>query len=265
THISGARNLRLKETNRLKVLTSELKKAGIKISEMEDGLLVQGDSAVKSAVLDAHGDHRMAMCFAILGSVHPGIRIKNSECVSKSYPHFFRDLMTLHTFSRCIALVGMRGCGKSSLAKKLASKLPLKRIDTDTVFERHYGRIGDFVQKKGWKAFRLKEEQIVAQSLQTGSIVSLGGGAIESAKSRRLLQNVIVLWLEASVQGTVKRLQKTHRPALTDLPLQEEVSLMLKKRNPLYKSVANITLPEKIPFSKQTSFVLSRLRALCSR
>lgn len=260
TKIIGAENLRYKECDRLEVLTNELRKAGIRIEKNLDGVTVR-KSTIRSALLDPHGDHRMAFCFAILGSIHPGIRIKNPGCVSKSYPHFFDDLQSLHSSARPIAIVGMRGCGKSTLGKSLAHALSLKSCDTDHVFERKHGNIRSFIKKHNWMKFRKEEERIVQACLQTGHVVSLGGGAIESKVTRRrLLEQAIVIHLKARSGELIERLKKAKRPPLTDLLLEQEVPMILKKRTPLYKEVAHFSLLN----SDSIDDAVRSLRSLCS-
>lgn len=262
TILTGIANLRYKECDRLSVLSQELRKVGINICEKSDDLVIRGKVKLKPTLLDPHNDHRMAFCFAILGSVHPRIRIKNPECVSKSYPQFFDDLETLHHSSKPIALIGMRGVGKSTLGKQLAPSLGLKHIDTDSVFESKYGNIRTYFQKKGVVEFRKKEECIVAECLESNSVVSLGGGAIEShATRRRLKERAIVIHLQAPVSSILQRLKRDQRPPLTQLPLEREVPLIMKRREPLYESVAHIFLQEP---HKIRSAVKS-LQALCSR
>lgn len=261
TVLTGAGNLRYKECDRLSVLTSELSKAGIRIHEHADGVTIRGPSRLKPAILDPHDDHRMVFCFAVLGSLCTGIRIKNPECVSKSYPHFFGDLEKLHDSPRCIVIIGMRGSGKSTLAMALARKLRLKYRDTDAVFERRFGHIRPFVRKRGWAAFREHEERIVGESLKQGYVVSLGGGAIESKKSRDALrESAFVVYLSAHVPTLIGRLRKEGRPPLTALPLHAEVREVLKRRRPLYRSVANLTVSE----TESVSDVIHSLRKRCS-
>jgi len=261
TVLTGAGNLRYKECDRLSVLTSQLSKAGIHIREHVDGVTIRGSSKLKSVILDPHDDHRMAFCFAVLGSLCSGIRIKNPTCVSKSYPHFFGDLEKLHGTPRCIAIVGMRGSGKSTIARVLAEKLHLKHRDTDSVFERQFGPIRAFVGKHGWSSFRKKEERIVSESLEPGHVVSLGGGAIESEKSRnRLKESAFVIFLNVRSSSLIRRLRKESRPPLTNLPLHVEVREVLKKRRPLYRSVANLTLHE----DQDIADVIHSLRQPCS-
>lgn len=259
--ITGAKNLRLKECDRLHVITTELQKAGIDITEQEDGLIIRGKPPQNrgTITLDPHDDHRMAMCFGILGCLHPGIVIKNPACVSKSYPAFFTDLEKMHRSAKPIFIVGMRGSGKSNLGRRLAPKLTLRHIDTDRIFEAKHGKIAEYVAKHGWPAFREEEEKIIADSFVPGVVVSVGGGAIESEKTRALLKRAIVIWVKMSEQGTVKRLQLTKRPALTDLPLEEEVKQVLQKRDPLYRAVATLPLPESVPFSQQLPYLMDRI------
>lgn len=265
TTITGAANLRLKECDRLAVITEQLRKAGVRIDEHPDGIILHGHTKLRRATLDPSGDHRMAMAYAVLGSLQSGIRVTDPGCVSKSYPHFFSDLQLLHTSPRCLAIVGMRGCGKSNLGKRLASKLKLTFVDTDAVFKKTHGEIGAYVKRNGWPAFRAEEERIVDNSLKPGHVVSLGGGAIESEKTRELLQReALTIWMQVTAKTITERLKKLKRPALTNMPLEKEVPMVLKKRTPLYKEVAEIVLPPHINFAKQRGYILSQLEERCS-
>lgn len=264
TTIVGAKNLRLKECDRLRVTTQEFSKVGIDITEHDDGLIIRGRKPhTKGLVLlDPFDDHRMAMAFGILGSLVPGIQIKNPDCVSKSYPSFFHDLERIKARSKPIAIVGMRGAGKSSLARRVGSLAHRRVVDTDHEIRSLHGQIDVFVQQKGWPAFRFEEEKVVAAHLKPGCVLALGGGAIESQSTRDLLkQKAVTIWVQMSEKGSIQRLRETKRPPLTDLPLEEEVRQVLVKRNPLYNDVATIAVPEDIPFSRQPQFVLAELRA----
>lgn len=265
TILTGAANLRLKESDRLGVLTQELQKAGIRIEEQPDGLRILHSPRLRSATLDPHDDHRMAMAFAILGCLHSKIRITDPGCVSKSYSHFWHDLKALHDSQRCIAIVGMRGAGKSTLGKALAGRLDRRHIDTDLVFIKKHGPILDYVKRNAWPSFRKAEEKIVATHLQKGNIVSLGGGAIESSPTRTLLNaEATVIWIQENVPTLLRRLRSASRPALTDLPLEKEVPQILHKRTPLYAGAAQIIIPPSLNPQKQLSHVLIALHKQCS-
>ena len=72
-------------------LRTELTKCGAKVVETGDTLEVF-PSELHGAEIETYGDHRMAMCFAVLGLKVPGIRIRNPACVKKTFPNFFQKL-----------------------------------------------------------------------------------------------------------------------------------------------------------------------------
>ncbi len=96
TRIYNAHRLRLKESNRLAALATELSKLGADIRETRDGLRIRGPCTLHGATVTPHDDHRIAMACAVAGLRATGsTTILQAECVNKSYPTFFEDLMTL--------------------------------------------------------------------------------------------------------------------------------------------------------------------------
>lgn len=85
-------NLRVKESDRIAVLASELRKLGANVEEREDALRIQPGWSDSPAVIDPHGDHRIAMSFAIAGLARGHVDIQDERVVSKSYPRFWRTL-----------------------------------------------------------------------------------------------------------------------------------------------------------------------------
>jgi 3-phosphoshikimate 1-carboxyvinyltransferase len=85
--------LRLQECERVAALKAELTQCGARVIERGDALEVF-PSALHGAEIETYNDHRMAMCFAILGLKVPGIKIKNPVCVKKTFPNFFQKLAT---------------------------------------------------------------------------------------------------------------------------------------------------------------------------
>jgi len=83
--------LRVQECERVVALRTELTKCGAKVIEEGDTLTVY-PSELHGAEIETYNDHRMAMCFAILGLKVPGIKIKNPACVKKTFPNFFQKL-----------------------------------------------------------------------------------------------------------------------------------------------------------------------------
>jgi len=91
TVISNVSHLRLKESDRIKALATELKRTGIDATEREDGLVINGGTP-HGARIETYDDHRIAMSFAVAGLATEGMEIKDEGCVSKSFPNFWEEL-----------------------------------------------------------------------------------------------------------------------------------------------------------------------------
>lgn len=97
THIINASRLRIKESDRITAITTELNKLGAKISETKDGMIIEGVKSFKSNMnLYSWNDHRIVMALAIAALKTDGpIRIIGAEAINKSYPTFFEDYVKL--------------------------------------------------------------------------------------------------------------------------------------------------------------------------
>lgn len=96
TVITGAGELRVKETDRLKAIAEEFNKlAPNAVEETADGLIVSGGKKIVRAAADSRGDHRIAMSLAVIGSAAAGCDIKDAECADISYPIFYETLERL--------------------------------------------------------------------------------------------------------------------------------------------------------------------------
>jgi 3-phosphoshikimate 1-carboxyvinyltransferase len=84
--------LRVQECERVVALREQLTRIGAHVVENGDTLTVYSDRTLHGAEIETYNDHRMAMCFAILGLKVPGIRLKNPSCVKKTFPNFFQKL-----------------------------------------------------------------------------------------------------------------------------------------------------------------------------
>ena len=93
TVITGAGELRVKETDRLRAIAAEFQKlAPDSIEEREDGLVIHGNAKIERAQVSSWGDHRMAMSLAVLGAAAEGVLLENPDSVNISYPTFFSEL-----------------------------------------------------------------------------------------------------------------------------------------------------------------------------
>ena len=100
THIFNVAHLRIKESDRLEAMATELRKLGAEVDEGPDSLRIPGIWAhaappEEPVVIDPRGDHRIAMSLALAGLRRPGVVVSSPEVVSKSYPGFWKDLSSL--------------------------------------------------------------------------------------------------------------------------------------------------------------------------
>lgn len=96
TVIKDAQELKVKESNRIDVMVSNLSKMGVDIQATDDGMIIQGGKQLHGAVIDSKLDHRIAMSFAIAALQAEGeTEILGSDCVNISYPGFYRDLQNI--------------------------------------------------------------------------------------------------------------------------------------------------------------------------
>ena len=98
TDIRDAAELRVKESDRIAEMVKNLRLFGVQVEEKEDGMVVSGPSRLKTpeAVIDSHGDHRIAMSVAVLNTFSDGaVRIDNVGCVNTSYPEFWQHMEQL--------------------------------------------------------------------------------------------------------------------------------------------------------------------------
>jgi 3-phosphoshikimate 1-carboxyvinyltransferase len=92
--VTGIGFIRKKETDRIAAVVTELRRLGIEATEDADGFTVHPGKP-QPTTIETYDDHRMAMSFAVLGLVAPGIEIADPGCVAKTFPDFFSVLETL--------------------------------------------------------------------------------------------------------------------------------------------------------------------------
>ena len=86
--------VRVKETDRLKALETELRRLGARAEASESSLRIQ-PGPLHGAEIETYGDHRMAMAFSLAGLRVPGVVIKDPDCVVKTWPNYFEVLRHL--------------------------------------------------------------------------------------------------------------------------------------------------------------------------
>ena len=142
-----------------------------------------------------------------------------------------------------IFLIGFRCTGKSSVGKRLATKLGWPFIDTDSLLVSESGTsIKDIVEKHGWDTFRKMEHTIVNQiCVLDRRVVATGGGVVLNEANVNLMKKKgLIVWLKA-VPGTIKSRMmvdqntEAFRPSLTTKDSLSEIEETLNERNPLYR------------------------------
>ena len=97
TVIKDAKELKVKESNRIKAVVDNLKLMGAEIEELEDGMIIKGKTSLKGAYIQTFNDHRIAMSFSIAGLISDGeVKLDNTLCVDISFPGYFDLLKNLH-------------------------------------------------------------------------------------------------------------------------------------------------------------------------
>ena len=148
---------------------------------------------------------------------------------------------------RCIALIGFRGCGKTTVGRELAGLIGGTHVDTDELTTQQAGRsIAEIFATEGEAGFRRREAEVVAQVFASPpDVVSVGGGAVlGEANVTAIRAAATVVWLTAPAEVLWQRISADSstdatRPPLTDQPGLDEVKRLLDERTPLYSRVSD--------------------------
>jgi len=98
TTLRNIYNWRVKETDRLYAMATELRKVGAEVEEGEDCLTITPPKVLKHAAIDTYDDHRMAMCFSLLALDEASVTINEPECTAKTFPTYFEVLESISKF-----------------------------------------------------------------------------------------------------------------------------------------------------------------------
>ncbi len=163
-----------------------------------------------------------------------------------------------------IVLIGMRGAGKTTVAKLLSTKLQKEVLETDDLVSRKAGMsITEIVATKGWYYFRDLESEVISDVSKTDNIIiSCGGGVVVRPKNIDLLkQNGKIFWLQVSVTTLLTRIgHDQNRPSITGKPQKEDMEETLKNRYDLYKNAADFIIGTEKKTPKQIVDTISQLQ-----
>ena len=95
TSIRNVYNWRVKETDRLAAMATELRKVGAKVEEGDDYITITPPTKLNHAEIDTYDDHRMAMCFSLVALSDTAVTINDPDCTSKTFPDYFKQFVAL--------------------------------------------------------------------------------------------------------------------------------------------------------------------------
>lgn len=147
----------------------------------------------------------------------------------------------MENFNKKIALIGIPGSGKSTIAKRLSKKLGIKYIDTDKVIEKNYGKIEDLF-KIGEEHFRDLETKVLLKALNFNGkcIISTGGGIVERDENiEALKESSLVIFIDRPLKLIANNINYSTRPLLKDKKIKSLENLYAR-RYEKYKSASDL-------------------------
>ncbi len=159
-----------------------------------------------------------------------------------------------HLHKPSVALIGMRGCGKTTVGRELATILHCAHVDTDDLIRQGAGKsIADIFAQEGETAFRARELEAVRQAVSVApTVISVGGGAILDERNVEALQNAAtIVWLRVPAEVLWQRIvgdpaTADSRPPLTAQSGPDEVRQLLAQRSRYYEAAADLILDAAI-------------------
>lgn len=150
--------------------------------------------------------------------------------------------------TRSIVLVGLMGCGKSSVGRRLATRLELPFVDADEEIERAAGKsISDIFAEHGEAHFRDGERKVIQRLLADGpKVLATGGGAYMNEETRaNIRRSAISIWLKAELAVLMRRVAKrNNRPLLKNEDPEAVMRRLIETRYPVYAE-ADITVDSR--------------------
>ena len=133
TTLRNIASWRVKETDRIAAMATELRKLGATVEEGADYIRVTPVAKLKPAAIDTYDDHRMAMCFSLAAFATP-LRINDPKCVAKTFPDYFERFAALTRAAPVIAIDGPSASGKGTVAARVAAALGYAYLDSGALY-----------------------------------------------------------------------------------------------------------------------------------
>jgi len=144
-------------------------------------------------------------------------------------------LQKIEKMFRNIVLIGMPGCGKTTIGKALAERLGVKFVDTDSKIETIIGKSpAELIETNGEEYFRKIESEIILKTAkETGQVIATGGGSVLLPQNRdALMQNGFIIYLDREIE----------KLATDNRPLSKNIDALYKERAPVYNALCSIKI-----------------------
>ena len=132
TTLRNIASWRVKETDRIAAMATELRKIGALVEEGADFIRISPSTA-RPAAIDTYDDHRMAMCFSLAAFATP-LRINDPQCVAKTFPDYFERFAKVTGAAPVIAIDGPSASGKGTVAARVAAALGFAYLDSGALY-----------------------------------------------------------------------------------------------------------------------------------
>ncbi|HEY6095819.1 MAG TPA: bifunctional 3-phosphoshikimate 1-carboxyvinyltransferase/cytidylate kinase [Gallionellaceae bacterium] len=134
TTLRNIASWRVKETDRIAAMATELRKVGATVEEGADYIRITPPAQVRHAAIDTYDDHRMAMCFSLAAFGGAGMRINDPNCVAKTFPDYFDRYAQVTQSIPVIAIDGPSASGKGTVAQRVAQALGMHYLDSGALY-----------------------------------------------------------------------------------------------------------------------------------
>jgi 3-phosphoshikimate 1-carboxyvinyltransferase len=134
TTLRNIASWRVKETDRIAAMATELRKVGATVEEGADYIRITPPAQINHAEIDTYDDHRMAMCFSLAAFGAEGMRINDPGCVAKTFPDYFAAFASVTQAVPVIAIDGPSASGKGTVAQRVAAKLGYHYLDSGALY-----------------------------------------------------------------------------------------------------------------------------------
>lgn len=134
TTLRNIASWRVKETDRIAAMATELRKLGGTVEEGADFIRITPPAQIRYAAIDTYDDHRMAMCFSLAAFGGAGVRINDPKCVAKTFPDYFERFASVVRTVPVIAIDGPSASGKGTVAQLVANELGFHYLDSGALY-----------------------------------------------------------------------------------------------------------------------------------